>query len=89
MLRELVDADYRGGAYYGENSCRILPVIKGDADGDGKVTVFDATAIQRYDVRIYNNYDIYTCLGDVDGDNDVTVFDATLIQRYEVGMYEI
>ena len=89
MLRELVDADYRGGGYYGENSCRILQVIKGDADGDGVCNIIDATVIQRADARIISDLDYYRPLADVDGDSDVSVLDATLVQRSEVGLYTI
>ena len=88
MLRELVQADYRGGAYYGENSCRILPVIKGDADGDGACTIIDATCVQRHEAGVVTT-SFFKPLADVDGDSNVNVIDATLIQRSEAGLYTI
>ena len=89
MLRELVEADYQGGAL-GVGDCRIVTRnIKGDADGDGDVNIIDATIIQRYDAGIIGNNAFFKPLGDVDGDKDVNVIDATLIRRYEVGLYEI
>lgn len=53
----------------------------GDADGDNKVTVLDATTIQKklasIAVRYYNEE-----AANVDGDTKVTVLDATNIQKY-------
>lgn len=67
----------------------ILPVsaessyVRGDADGDGKVTILDATAIQRnlaaLPVKSFNEK-----AADVDGDG-LTILDATAIQRYLAG----
>lgn len=88
MLRELAEADYRGGAYYGENSCRILPVIKGDADGDGACTIIDATCVQRHEASITTT-SFFKPLADVDGNSNVDIVDATLIQRSEAGLYTI
>lgn len=87
MLAELVEANYRGGDDYGYPSCWIRRNIKGDADGDGDVSVIDATVIQRADARIIGEDDFYKPLGDVDGDGIANVIDATLIQRHNVGLY--
>ena len=86
MLRELAEADYRGGAYYGENSCRILPVIKGDADGDGKCTIIDATTIQRHEAGVAVN-SFFKPLADVNDDSEANIIDVTLIQRNKAGIY--
>ncbi|MBK6088175.1 dockerin type I repeat-containing protein [Ruminococcus difficilis] len=88
MLQELLEANYRGGGYYGENSCRILPVIKGDADGDGDVSIIDATCVQRHEAGIATT-SFFQPLADVDGDSEVSVIDATLIQRSNAGLYTI
>ena len=57
-------------------------VILGDADGDGKVTIVDATRIQ----RALASYCVLTedeaAAADVDGDGKVTIVDATYIQRW-------
>jgi hypothetical protein len=64
----------------------ILPVsaassyIRGDADGDGKVTILDATAIQRILAEIPTASFVEEA-ADVDGDG-LNIIDATLIQRY-------
>lgn len=57
--------------------------IRGDADGDGKVSITDVTAIQRkllsVDVKNFNEK-----AADVDG-NGLKIADAIKIQRYLVG----
>ena len=59
--------------------------ILGDVDGDGKVTVVDATAIQRklasLSVSAFNEK-----AADTDGDGEVTIIDATAIQRWLAGL---
>lgn len=61
------------------------PVLLGDADGDGIVTVFDATAIQRQLVGLSNDSYVEDA-ADADGDGRISVFDATEIQRHLVGL---
>ena len=59
-------------------------IILGDANGDGTVTIIDATWIQRklgkMSVPVFNEN-----AADVDGDGEVTVIDATWIRRYLAG----
>ena len=56
-------------------------IILGDVDGDGEVTIIDATCIQRHLASIptasYNEK-----AADADGDGSVTIIDATAIQRH-------
>ena len=55
--------------------------ILGDVDGDGEVTIIDATAIQRRLADMPT--DLYSKdAADVDSDGDVSVLDVSLIQRY-------
>jgi len=56
------------------------PFVKGDADGDGMVTVADAIRVQRFLAEIIE--DVPLQAADVNGDGAVTVEDATLIQQY-------
>lgn len=66
--------------------------ILGDVDGDGVVSVMDATRIQRYlaylcslDGGVYrkaSNEDERYQYCDVDGDGRISIFDALRIQRY-------
>ena len=61
----------------------LLPdAIVGDVDGDGEVTVLDATQIQRYVAELITLSDAELKRADVDGDGEVSIIDATLIQRY-------
>ena len=59
--------------------------ILGDVDGDGKVTVIDATFIQRKLAGLANeSFD--ESAADADEDGSVTVVDATCIQRKLAGL---
>ena len=56
--------------------------LLGDADGDGEITILDATVIQRYLAAFtVNDPDNVVLCGDVNGDG-LDIIDATLIQRY-------
>ncbi len=58
------------------------PSVLGDVDGDGKLTIDDATLIQRYLAHL-NDFDNEQLeLADFDGDGVVTIIDVTMIQRY-------
>lgn len=56
--------------------------ILGDADGDGVITILDATIIQRYlaGFKVRNSEAVEVC-GDINGDG-IDIPDATLIQRH-------
>ena len=56
--------------------------ILGDVDGDGVVTVTDATFIQRKIANIEIPFEISDAVADVDRDGQVTLMDATYIQRW-------
>ena len=60
------------------------PFILGDVDGDGRLSVQDATYIQKYNVGT-EGYDVELTVGDVDGDGRISVKDATQIQKILVG----
>ena len=61
-------------------------VILGDADGDGKVTISDATLIQKYlaGLKMPGSFDIKAA--DTDGSGSITIDDVTQIQRYLSGL---
>ena len=64
----------------------VLPVC-GDIDGDGELSVYDATIIQRYEAGMAVNSDAEMILhADVNGDGATDIFDATYVQRYLVSM---
>lgn len=60
----------------------VAPVIKGDADGDGKVTAADARLILRASVGLE---EISLEAGDIDGDGRITSADARDVLRESVG----
>ncbi len=69
------------------DACRV-----GDTDRDGKVTVMDATKVQRilslldrpmpYEYYSSKDGSEYGCVSDFDNDGNMTVMDATAIQKY-------
>ena len=68
-------------------SADLASHMLGDADGDGKITVMDVTAIQRYLSMLDPYMDETTLMqGDVDRNGRLDVFDATYILRYLAGM---
>lgn len=77
-LYDLEDISRKIDMYYGVQ-------LLGDADGDGEVSILDATAIQRKDVLLSVAY-FDDVAADVDGDGDVTILDATFIQRFLAGL---
>lgn len=73
------------GNYYGSVYQKYQVLGKEyDADGDGKITVRDATAIQFYcsGIRGLENY----YAADANGDGSVNIDDATYIQKLLAGM---
>ena len=59
----------------------------GDVNSDGKITIEDATLIQKAIADIATFDADQKVLADVNGDGEVSVFDVTLIQKYIVGGY--
>ena len=55
--------------------------LRGDADGDGEVTILDATRIQRYLADLITSEELAMDAADPDADGNVTILDATRIQR--------
>ena len=60
--------------------------VFGDANGDGKVTVVDATMIQKYSASLVSFSDATLTMLDVDRNGRVNVSDATKIQKYIAGI---
>ena len=64
--------------------------LLGDVNGDGKVSIRDATLIQMYlasfaEALEFMSEDNLIC-ADVNEDGSVNILDATMIQKYRVGM---
>ncbi len=64
-----------------------LPLL-GDVDGDGKVTILDATTIQLYIAKKITIEEDKLALAEVDFDNKLTVMDATTIQFFVAGLID-
>lgn len=58
--------------------------VYGDVNGDGDITVVDATFVQKHVVQLETLSADKQILADVNGDNTISVVDATLIQKYIV-----
>ncbi len=58
--------------------------VYGDVNGDGDITVVDATLVQEHVVQLETLSADKQILADVNGDNTISVVDATLIQKYIV-----
>ena len=64
-----------------EDTTGASALILGDADLDGEVTIFDATAIQRWLAGL-STESFCEKTADADEDGEVSIFDATTIQRW-------
>lgn len=64
----------------------VAPTVLGDVDGDGEVTILDATMIRRYEVQLGALSNQQQLAADVDGDGEITILDATWIQRYLISL---
>ncbi|MCI6617149.1 dockerin type I domain-containing protein [Ruminococcus sp.] len=84
--------EYKGGkqyAYYVEYTFDATKdYLLGDVNGDGKVTVVDATTIQQYLAGLTTLSSAQLAAGDVNGDGNITVADATQIQKYIAGLID-
>ena len=56
--------------------------LYGDVDGDGAITISDATIIQRAGIDLKQLSTFQKELADVNGDGRVSVLDTTCIQKY-------
>lgn len=60
--------------------------ILGDVDGDGEVTMKDASRVQQFTLQLCKFTKAQEKAADVDGDGQVTLKDASLIQRYTLDL---
>ena len=85
-------AEYKGGkqyAYYVEYTFDATKdYLLGDVNGDGQVTVVDATLIQKYIAGLVTLSDTQKAAADVNNDGSVSIVDATQIQKYIAGLID-
>ncbi len=75
------------GDYDGRTSASFsIRYMRGDTDGDGTVTIIDATCIQRYLANYHISFSFNEAVADADEDEIVTITDATYIQRWLVDL---
>ncbi|MBQ8539262.1 MAG: dockerin type I repeat-containing protein, partial [Ruminococcus sp.] len=60
--------------------------VVGDADGDGEVSIMDATQIQLIVAGLVELTDDVKLAADADGDGEVSIMDATQIQLMVAGL---
>ena len=60
-------------------------VVRGDASGDGNITIHDLLLVQRYLVGDEGLYGAAYYAADVSNDNKVTIYDLLLVQKHLVG----
>lgn len=61
-------------------------VLRGDVNFDGKINIFDATAIQLYCAGLESFDSSQMLAADANNDGKVNIFDATAIQMYCAGL---
>ena len=81
--KNYIEYDSNGANLHTEvNVVRNAPeqIIKGDVDGDGTVTILDATIIQRYLAEFITFTDEQTPAADMDNNGKIGIEDVTAIQ---------
>ena len=63
--------------------------VLGDVDGDGEMTIIDATMIQRYLADLCDFDARQLSVGDTDHDGEITILDCTRIQRILAGCHDV
>lgn len=63
--------------------------IMGDVTGDGKVSVDDATYVQKYIAELVSMTSKQIQVSDVDNDGEINIKDATEIQKYAAGISSV
>ncbi len=62
--------------------------VLGDVNGDGEVTVMDATLVQRNVAKLTEFTETQKTAGDTNKDGEISVIDATMIQRFVAKLIE-
>lgn len=86
-------AVYAGVSQSPNEECKLInmgkcvkSILYGDVNGDGRVTIADATEIQKYCVGLTSLFDEQILRADMNKDRIINITDATLIQKHIVFM---
>lgn len=63
-----------------------MQLLTGDVNGDGEISVVDATELQKYLVGLSSLSVDQLAVADANGDGKISIIDATEIQKYLVGL---
>jgi len=80
------DEDVTVNYYYKQFIPDSFTAEKGDVDGDGAITVIDATQIQRHLADIIHLDEDHLKCGDYDYSGSTNIIDATYLQRFLAGI---
>ncbi len=72
-----------------KNNKEYTIIVKGDTNGDGKVTPADSTIALRTYVGLNSISDVEKLAGDLNGDGKITPADSTIVLRAYVGLTDI
>lgn len=93
--KEITDGNVATGmnvVLYDENNKAIKNiniVIRGDVNGDGKITSVDPLMTKRYIIKTYDLKGAYFAASDINQDGKVTSVDALYMKRHIIKTYEI
>ena len=76
------------GAVLESREIPIKTIILGDVNGDGHITVSDATLVQKHVAKLITLTDDALAAADTNKDGYITIADATLIQKYAAKMID-
>lgn len=72
--------------WYDIISAEQPPIVPGDADGNGQVTIADAVLALRCSMSLIGESDLNFTAADIDGDGRISVADAVSLLRISMGL---
>ena len=71
-----------------ENQEYIM-IVKGDIDGNGKITITDVVKSNLYNVNIQNPNEIEHIAADINGDGKISITDCVQVNLVSVGLVNL